>query len=458
MSGSPRKVQQVYGTAGKYYMAMGVEHLPLTPAAGRPAARILFSPQVKELDVPLKAWKWSGGTVALPGIAVGDLNGDGNLDLVLTGVGEQGAAQIFFGDGAGGFTPGPRLADRAVSPCLGDVDNNGTLDLWLGRAGEDILYLNDGKGNWKQAPVAAAAGKSTGPECLTTCARLVDIDSDGDLDLISLRLAGGSIPAGGQIKPAAGRVWRNNRDGTYLDVAAETGLAPADALPATMLYGDFDNDRDIDLILFPARKPPVAWVNDLAGKYHLLDAKATGLNVQGAVAAISGDPNKDGKPDVLIFTGDEVHLFLNRGNFHFEEDQEFARRFSKLGGTSGQFVDIDDDGDLDLLIADAHRRDGTRGPVLLSMTGLARVSSTRRRSIRATFWQPSTSRATRAARRPISPATAAATSSWPPAAASRCSSRTSPVAATASNSSWSGPGSKTIRRGRTARPSAPASR
>ena len=62
-----------------------------------------------------------------------------------------GSTQIFFGNGAGGFTPGPRLADRAVSPCLGDVDNNGTLDLWLGRAGEDILYLNDGKGNLKQA-------------------------------------------------------------------------------------------------------------------------------------------------------------------------------------------------------------------------------------------------------------------------------------------------------------------
>ena len=115
LSGSPRKVQQVYGTAGKYYMAVGVEHLPLSPAAGRPAARVLFSPQVKELDVSLKAWKWGGGTVGLPGIAVGDLNGDDNLDLVLTGIGEQGGAQIFFGDGAGGFAPGPHLADRAVA-------------------------------------------------------------------------------------------------------------------------------------------------------------------------------------------------------------------------------------------------------------------------------------------------------------------------------------------------------
>ena len=126
--------------------------LPLAPASGRRDARILFSPQVRELDVTLKPWKWAGGSVNVPGIAVGDLNGDDNLDLVLTSVGEKGGSQVFFGNGKGSFTAGPRLADEAVSPCLGDVDNNGTLDLWLGRAGEDILYLNDGKGNLTKAP------------------------------------------------------------------------------------------------------------------------------------------------------------------------------------------------------------------------------------------------------------------------------------------------------------------
>ena len=361
LSESVRKVRFVYGTAGKYYLSLGVEHLPLAPAAGRGNARILFSPEVRELDATLKPWKWEGGSVNLPGIAVGDLNGDGNLDLVLTGVGEKGGSQVFFGDGKGSFTPGPRLADQAVSPCLGDVDNNGTLDLWLGRAGEDLLYLNDGKGNLTKAPpVSNAAGKR-----MTVCARLFDIDNDGDLDLISLRSAGGSVPARGDGKPAPSGVWRNNRDGSFVDIAASLGLAFEQTPMASLLYADFNNGRRLDVIAFPAAKPPVLWVNDLAGRYHLLDAAATGLKADHAASAICGDPNKDGRPDVLVFTGDEVRLFLNRGQFHFEEDQEFAKRFSKLGGTSGQFVDIDDDGDLDLVIADAHRRDGTRGPVLL---------------------------------------------------------------------------------------------
>ncbi len=361
LSGNPRKVQFVYGTAGKYHMSLGLEQLPLAPASGRRDARILFSPQVRELDVTLKPWKWAGGSVNVPGIAVGDLNGDDNLDLVLTSVGEKGGSQVFFGNGKGSFTAGPRLADEAVSPCLGDVDNNGTLDLWLGRAGEDILYLNDGKGNLTKAPPVSSATDKR----MTVCARLLDIDNDGDLDLISLRSAAGSVPARGDGKPGPSRVWRNNRDGGFVDIAESLGLAFEQTAMALLLYADFNNGRRLDLIAFPAGKPPVLWVNDLAGGYHLLDAAATGLKVNRAVSAICGDPNKDGRPDVLIFTGDEVRLFLNRGQFHFEEDQEFARRFSKLGGTSGQFVDIDDDGDLDLVIADAHRRDGTRGPVLL---------------------------------------------------------------------------------------------
>ncbi len=53
------------------------------------------------------------------------------------------------------------------------------------------------------------------------------------------------------------------------------------------------------------------------------------------------------------------------GGMRFERDREFTVRWGSLGGTSGQFADMDNDGDLDLVIGDAQRRDGTRGPVLL---------------------------------------------------------------------------------------------
>src|SRR5208337_1333245 len=85
-----------------------------------------------------------------------------------------------------------------------------------------------------------------------------------------------------------------------------------------------------------------------------------------------------GKPAVRNFRGGRGNPKLNRarraplpysahnrGRWEFQRDTEFATRHGALGGTGGQFVDIDNDGDLDIVIADAHRRDGSRGPALL---------------------------------------------------------------------------------------------
>ena len=59
------------------------------------------------------------------------------------------------------FKTGPRLADKTVVPCLGDIDNDGDLDLWLGRAGRDLLLLSDGKGKFTQAPAQPEPGGRT---------------------------------------------------------------------------------------------------------------------------------------------------------------------------------------------------------------------------------------------------------------------------------------------------------
>ncbi len=355
------EVSRYIGNTGKYYVPLDADSLPLSRPETRGAPRVLFSPQVKEIDARTKAWKWAGGTVDLPGIAVGDLDGDGDLDLVLTAVGEAGSTSVWFNDGEGTFSPGPEIADRGVSPCLGDVNNDGHLDLWLGRAGLDYLLLNEGRGRFNRAPYGPVRDDSL----VTGRARLMDLDSDGDLDLLSLRWRAGSDPARGRTVPASSALYRNNRDGTYADITTPLHLGFPEIALATLVYDDFDNDRDLDLILFPVNGKPIAWVNDRVGKYHILDAQATGLSVEGVVGAASGDPNKDGKRDLLIFTGKEVRLFLSRGRFRFEEDKEFAAAFGSLGGTGGQFADMDNDGDLDIVIPDAHRRDGTRGPVLL---------------------------------------------------------------------------------------------
>ena len=362
LAGGKSTVQMSYGAAGKYYQILGADNLPLPgPETGRPT-RIVFSPEIKSLEATTAEWKSNGGSIGMVGIAAGDVDDDGDLDLFLTATGGEGSGSLWLNDGSGGFSAVAPVAERCVSPCLGDVDNDGDLDLWLGRAGADILLKNDGTGKFAETGFAGPSDS----KLLTTQSRLLDIDSDGDLDLFAFRLAEGTIPSGPGCIAGTSSVFNNNRDGSFADVAAELGLALADMPVASVVADDFDNDRDLDLVIFSAgEKAGVIWVNDRVGQFRILDASANGLEARGTISATSGDPDKDGDRDLLVFGKEGVQLFRNRGQCRFDLDSAFADRHGPLRGTGGQFADMDNDGDLDILIADAYRGDGSRGPALL---------------------------------------------------------------------------------------------
>lgn len=353
-----------YGTAGRYAMMLGTDGLPLIPSRQRFDTRFVFSPTLKYLDRPTMAWRSKHGSVNLPGIAVEDVDIDGDLDLCLTGLDEQGRTALYLNNGSGSFTIGPTLADRGVSPCFADVDNDGASDLWLGRAGPDLLLQCGGLGQFTKATATEAI---CGADELTTCARLLDLDSDGDLELVASRLRRGSVPPSGNSTPAASSVYNNNRDGSFVDVAEQFGFGLHDVPIAAVIHDDLDNDWDMDVILCPAGdREPIVWVNDRAGKYRILDATATGLDIRRVTSVTSGDPDRDGDRDLLVSSEQGLRLFVNQGSLSFQSDAGFADRFGRLGGTGGQFADMDNDGDLDVVIADAQRSDGSRGPALLA--------------------------------------------------------------------------------------------
>ena len=358
LTGGSFSVLQTYGTVGKYFTALGADDLPLSRV--HPKTRLLFSPEVRHFDEQVGKWACPGGSVGLAGLAAGDVDGDGDIDLCISSVGKDGSTSLWLNDGSGRFSIGSTLGQKGISPCFGDVDNDGDLDLWLGCAGGDVYFENDGKGVFQKAETVAGEG------LVTSCSRLVDFDSDGDLDFVAFRFAGGSVPSAGPFEPAASSLYNNNRDGTYTDIAEKVGLRLEEKTVAAAVYDDFDNDRDLDFVIFPAGGgDAIAWVNDRVWKYHVLDAEATGLRIKNVVGATSGDPDEDGDRDLLVFTGEGVYLFLNQGRFQFEVDEVFADSWGGLGGTGGQFADIDNDGDLDIVIADSYRGGGSRGPAVL---------------------------------------------------------------------------------------------
>lgn len=361
-------VDQTYGAAGKYYLALDADNLPL-PAARTEARPIVFSPETVVLEAATQSWTGqsepAGGggpsTISIPGLAADDVDGDGDFDLCLTALDDQGRTALWINDGQGQFSAGADVAKGGIAPALGDLDNDGDLDLWLGRLGADTLFMNDGDGNFTPAEVSPALAEGL----VATSARLVDIDSDGDLDLVACHVAHGSVPADEKASSASIVIYSNNRDGSYTDVVERLGLAEP-LVPAMVVYDDFDNDRDLDLIILPAGKsPPLVWINDRAWQYRLAKPEEIGLDVQSAFSAVTGDPDKDGDRDLLVFARDGLSLYLNDGRFNFQKDEEFSRQFGMLGGTGGQFADLDNDGDLDIVIADATRPGGSRGPAVL---------------------------------------------------------------------------------------------
>ena len=362
MTGGSFSVRKIYGSAGKYYHVLGADSLPMPDLEPIETTPIVFSPEPITLDASTKPWPFDDTSIASPAATAGDVDNDGDLDLCLGGMGKDGTCTLWLNDGKGRFQRGADLANHVTSPSLGDVDNDGDLDLWLGRAGKPLLLQNDGIANftsieYSQQPIDNPA--------VTSCARLVDADSDGDLDCLAFRVTNGPLPADKSTRPAPSFVFNNNRDGSFEDIALRLGMQFADTAIATVIHDDFDNDRDLDMIAFPAgTAKPIVWANDRVWQYHILGAEASGLDVQQVAGATSADINQDGRQDLLVFCDDQLHLFLNESRLSFVRDEKFGNQFSRLGGTNGQAVDVDNDGDLDLLIADAHRG-GSRGPALL---------------------------------------------------------------------------------------------
>jgi tetratricopeptide (TPR) repeat protein len=275
----------------------------------------------------------AGPTEATPpggSVTLADLDGDGDLDLI-----EADALGLrLYRNDRGRFTAmpvGAQLPGPPVGVVAGDCDNDGDADLLVLRASGVSLLRQEAKGRFVDATSAAGLAGFT---AAARTAAWLDADHDGDLDL----LIGGAA--------GATRLYRNSGKATFEDITAAAGLQGLPAL-AAVVPTDYDNRRDIDMLLVPASGSPALYRNMRDGTFKNVAADV-GLMLEGtSLMAAAGDVNKDGYVDFFFARAGAPGTFAlsdGRGRFTLSAADPVT-----ADAHAAQFIDYDNDGLLDLV-------------------------------------------------------------------------------------------------------------
>ncbi len=362
LAGGSFAVRKVYGSAGKYYWALGPDNLPLPRTFDLEQSLPLFDPEVTELGQRDPTYSVKKTEVLVPPLALGDWNKDGLIDIG-TG-GEQGKVFLYLNRGNRLFEERVIWEEPVTQLIPADVNNDGFLDLWLaGAAGAHVL-LGDDQGQFQPQLVYTLPSETE----VVFLSRLVDIDADGDLDMLLLVGSCATLPCLEENHSSRAVLLVNRRDGTF-DVVTDEYQIGAQAGPVgALLFEDFDGDRDIDWLLWPSSPaPPKLFINDRIGAVRLVQGESTGLKSVPAWSATTADIDKNQLSDIVVCSAQGTYVFFNKGSWQFTAADEAAYPFLGLSATTVQSADLDNDGDLDILFADASKNRGSRPRVFINL-------------------------------------------------------------------------------------------
>ena len=316
------------------------------------------------------------------GAALADFDGDGDLDAYLVQSGslydlepgvEQPTNRLYINRGDGTFEE----ADNAhgaddqgygMGVAVGDYDNDGDIDLFVTNVGPNALYRNDGHGNFEDVSTQSGLNDPG----WGTAAAFVDLDGDRDLDLFHANYINWSeaaelqcfisgvptyCPPQNYQSAAVDRLFRNNGDGSFTDISLEVGLNRAFGNGFGVVTGDFDRDGNIDIFVANDMMVNQLWLNRGSFQFDE-EAMLRGVAVdeygvaKAGMGVASGDIDDDGDIDLLVVNlqGQTDSFFRNEGDYFADATSALglassSRRYTRWGVV---LTDFDNDGRLDL--------------------------------------------------------------------------------------------------------------
>jgi hypothetical protein len=262
------------------------------------------------------------------------------------------------------------VSGDGMGAAAGDIDNDGWVDLYVTMRGSNHMLRNSGDGTFADV----TEGTRTDDARWSTSASFFDYDRDGWLDLFVVNyvqfapeMKRACFSAGSArdycnpavYPPAPDTLLRNNRDGTFANVTARSGLGVSAGRGLGVLAADFNQDGWTDLYVANDGDANQLWINQRGSGTFTDDALLTGVafnrmgQPQGSMGVDLGDIDGDGDEDLFVTNLDNEGntLYRNVGKGLFEDRTVEAGLF-KLGltGFGTRFVDYDNDGWLDVVI------------------------------------------------------------------------------------------------------------
>lgn len=319
--------------------------------------------------------QWLMPEIMAGGAALVDLDGDQQLDAYL--VQAEGANRLFQNLGDGTFADrsegsGAEDSGYGMGVAAGDVDNDGDLDLYLTNLGSNTLLRNDG--DFRFTDITSSAG--VGDPGWGASAAFFDADRDGDQDLMVVNYlrwsAEGEIECFNDVgdrdycspqaydSPVPDVFYRNLGNGSFRDESLASGIGTLPGTGLGIVVADFDGDRWPDIFVANDGMPDRLWVRGADGIYTdqaLLAGCAVDLDgkPKAGMGVTVGDIDDDGDPDLLVCNLDQESdsLFRNQNGFFTDATVQtglsaISRPFTRFGMA---WKDLDNDGRLDLFQA-----------------------------------------------------------------------------------------------------------